>query len=124
MKSFHAEVGVCVCEQKEYHNDYEHSKWKYTPVADSADMQHHVQNKKIVSMVPSVTDPCPVFRVVSSLSQRDCHLEKINVFLHWTIHFWLAKSHYDCEFVSCHFIMTKSHVCELVSCYYDDQMSL
>ena len=22
MKSFHAEVDVCVCEQKEYHNDY------------------------------------------------------------------------------------------------------
>ena len=80
MKSFHAEVDVCVYEQKEYHNDYEHSKWKYTPVADSADMQHHVQNKKIASMVPLVTHLCPVFSVVSSPSQRDCHLEKIDFY--------------------------------------------
>ena len=77
MKSFHAEVDVCVYEQKEYHNDYEHSKWKYTPVADSADMQHHVQNKKIASMVLLVTHLFPVFSAVSSPSQRDCHLEKI-----------------------------------------------
>ena len=49
---------LCIlCVQKEYHNDYEHSKWKYTPVADPADMQHHLLNKKITSSVPLFTNP-------------------------------------------------------------------
>lgn len=49
-----------VCIQKAYHNDYEHSKWKYTPVADSADTQHHLLNKKTASVVPLFANPSSV----------------------------------------------------------------